>query len=172
MAIAVKKCTLEDVHTLRELAYVTFDETFRDQNTEESMQAYLESAFTLEKLEKELTHPASRFYFVYYDGDVAGYLKVNVDDAQTEEMGEDALEIQRIYILRKYQKLGLGKILFNKALEIAKELGKKKVWLGVWENNENALAFYRKMGFAKTGAHSFYMGDEEQTDYILTKVLD
>jgi ribosomal protein S18 acetylase RimI-like enzyme len=172
MTATIIKCTSDDIHTLREVAYETFDETFRDQNTAESMSAYLETAFALEQLQKELTHPSSQFYFVIYDGDVAGYLKVNVDDAQTEAMGEDALEIQRIYIKRRYQKLGLGKLLYHKALEIARELGKKRVWLGVWERNENALAFYRKMGFEQTGAHSFYMGDEEQTDYIMSLVLD
>jgi ribosomal protein S18 acetylase RimI-like enzyme len=172
MTIKIRTCTLDDIHTLRELAYVTFEETFRDQNTEEAMRAYLDSAFTLEQLEKELVHPASRFYFVVGDGHVAGYLKVNADDAQTEPMGPDALEIQRIYIRKEYQKLGLGRLLYHKAMKVAKEWGKKKVWLGVWERNENALAFYRKMGFEQTGAHSFYMGDEEQTDYIMTKVLD
>jgi len=48
---------------------------------------------------------------------------------------------------------------------------KKKIWLGVWEKNENALAFYNKMGFVQTGTHFFYMGDEEQTDIIMMKTL-
>ncbi|MNS98622.1 Protease synthase and sporulation negative regulatory protein PAI 1 [compost metagenome] len=56
-------------------------------------------------------------------------------------------------------------------MEIAMERHKKKIWLGVWEKNENAISFYRKMGFLQTGAHSFYMGDEEQTDFIMTKTL-
>ncbi len=51
------------------------------------------------------------------------------------------------------------------------ENDKKKVWLGVWEKNENAIAFYNKMGFVRTGTHSFIMGDEEQKDYIMTKTL-
>ena len=61
--------------------------------------------------------------------------------------------------------------MLNKAMEIAMERNKRKVWLGVWEKNENALAFYKKMGFVQTGAHSFYMGDEEQMDFIMTKTL-
>ena len=98
-------------------------------------------------------------------------MKVNTNDAQTEKMGNESLEIERIYIRNKFQKQGLGKYLFNKALEIAKERNEKKIWLGVWEKNENAIAFYHKMGFVQTGAHSFYMGDEEQTDFIMTKTL-
>lgn len=56
-------------------------------------------------------------------------------------------------------------------MEIAKEGNKKKIWLGVWERNENAIAFYQKMGFVQTGSHSFYMSDEEQVDFIMTKTL-
>lgn len=100
---------------------------------------------------------------------MAGYLKVNIDGAQTEKMGNESLEIERIYIRSKFQKHGLGKYLLNTAMEIAIERNKKKIWLGVWEKNENALAFYKKMGFVQAGAHSFYMGDEEQIDFIMTK---
>jgi diamine N-acetyltransferase len=57
------------------------------------------------------------------------------------------------------------------AMEIAMDSGKKKIWLGVWEKNENAIAFYKKLGFVQTGEHSFYMGDEEQIDLIMTKTL-
>lgn len=171
MNINIKKCTLADLHKLQEISYETFYETFKDQNSPENMQAYLERAFNLEQLEKELSHRSSQFFFVYLDGEVAGYLKINTGAGQSEEMGEESLEIERIYVRSHFQKHGLGKQLFNKAIEIARELDKKKVWLGVWEKNENAIAFYKKMGFVQTGAHSFFMGDEEQTDFIMTKTL-
>jgi diamine N-acetyltransferase len=86
-------------------------------------------------------------------------------------MGDEALEIERIYIKKQFQKHGLGTSLYNKALEMAAALDKKKVWLGVWEKNDNAIAFYKKMGFVQVGSHSFYMGDEEQTDLIMIKSL-
>jgi diamine N-acetyltransferase len=171
MTIIFKKCTLEDSSKLQEISYETFNETFKDQNSPENMIAYLERAFNLNQLEKELSIIASQFFFVYFNNEVAGYLKVNTKDAQSEEMGEESLEIERIYIKNKFQKHGLGKYLLNKALEIAMELNKTKIWLGVWEKNENAIAFYKKMGFVQTGVHSFYMGDEEQIDFIMTKTL-
>ena len=171
MTIIFKKCTLEDSRKLQEISYETFNETFKDQNSPENMNAYLERAFNLKQLEKELSIISSQFFFVYFNNEVAGYLKVNTKDAQSEEMGEESLEIERIYIKTKFQKHGLGKYLLNKALEIAFERNSKKIWLGVWEKNENAIAFYKKMGFVQTGAHSFYMGDEEQIDFIMTKTL-
>lgn len=171
MVINLKKCTLEDSRKLQEISYETFHETFKHQNSPENMNAYLERAFNLKQLEKELSNISSQFFFVYFKNDVAGYLKVNTDDDQSEEMGDESLEIERIYIRNKFQKHGLGKYLLNKAMEIAMERNKKKIWLGVWEKNESAIAFYKKMGFVQTGAHSFYMGDEEQMDFIMTKTL-
>ncbi|WP_342431780.1 GNAT family N-acetyltransferase [Neobacillus sp. FSL H8-0543] len=171
MNIKIKKCTLVDSPKLQEISYETFNETFKHQNSPENMNAYLERAFNLKQLEKELSNSSSQFFFVYFNNEVAGYLKVNSNDAQSEEMDDESLEIERIYIKSKFHKHGLGKYLLNKALEIAMESNKKKIWLGVWEKNENALAFYKKMGFVQTGAHSFYMGDEEQMDLIMTKTL-
>lgn len=171
MTINMKKCTLEDLSRLQEISYETFNETFKKQNSPENMEAYLEKAFNRKQLETELSQRSSQFYFVEIDGETAGYLKVNTDESQTEEMGDEALEIERIYIRSPFQKQGLGKYLFNKALEVAMKQNKKKIWLGVWEKNEEAIAFYKKMGFVQTGAHSFYMGDEEQTDFIMAKIL-
>ncbi|MBD1382348.1 GNAT family N-acetyltransferase [Metabacillus arenae] len=171
MTINIKKCTLEDSRKLQEISCETFNETFKHQNSLENMNAYLERAFNLKQLEKELSNISSQFFFVYFNSEVAGYLKVNTNDAQSEEMGDESLEIERIYIKNTFQKHGLGKYLLNKAMEITMEHNKKKIWLGVWEKNENAIAFYKKMGFVQTGAHSFYMGDEEQIDFIMTKTL-
>lgn len=169
--ITMKTCTVEDLDLLQEISVETFEDTFREQNSPENMKAYLERAFNRSQLESELSNPSSEFCLIYSNGEAAGYLKVNTDDAQSERMGPDSLEIERIYVRKAFHKQGLGKDLFQKAVQIAKNRKKEKIWLGVWEKNGNALAFYEKMGFVQTGAHSFYMGDEEQTDFIMTKSL-
>lgn len=168
----MKKCTFEDLQKLQEISIETFNATFKDQNTPENMKAYLEKAFNLKQLEKELSNTFSQFFFVYFNNEIAGYLKVNTNDAQSEEIGEESLEIERIYIRDKFQRHGIGKYLLIKAMEIAMERNKSKIWLGVWEKNENAIGFYKKMGFIQTGAHSFYMGDEEQMDFVMIKTLE
>ncbi|UQQ37604.1 GNAT family N-acetyltransferase [Paenibacillus polymyxa] len=171
MNVKMIKCSREDVQILQEISIETFNDTFKDQNSPENMQAYLERAFNLKQLDKELANVSSEIFFIYFNEELAGYLKININDAQSEKMGDESLEVERIYIKNKFQKHGLGKHLLNKAIEIALEHHKKKVWLGVWEKNENAIAFYEKMGFVQMGAHSFYMGDEEQIDFIMTKTL-
>lgn len=169
MSITIRPCTLEDIEELQEISYQTFNETFREQNSPENIDHYLEKAFNLPQLEEELKNPYSQFFFADVNNELAGYLKINTDQAQSEEMSEDALEIERIYIKQSFQKHGVGKYLFQQALQIAQQLNKQQMWLGVWEKNDNAIAFYQKLGFELTGQHSFYMGDEQQTDLIMTK---
>ncbi|WP_336758482.1 GNAT family N-acetyltransferase [Paenibacillus sp. USHLN196] len=171
MTIRIGICTIEQVCELQEISYETFNETFKAQNSPENMNAYLNKAFNREQLESELSMADSQFLFIYVDNQVAGYMKVNINDAQSEKMGEESLEIERVYIKKAFQKHGLGKVMLHKAIEMATEHHKTNIWLGVWEKNENAIAFYEKMGFVQTGAHAFVMGDEEQIDLIMTKTI-
>ncbi|MBO0468094.1 GNAT family N-acetyltransferase [Enterococcus plantarum] len=169
--IEIKKISLNDLVALQTLSIKNFTDTFAKDNTPEDLKEYLDQAYTEEKLTSELQNKQSEFYFIYSDDQLAGYLKINVNDAQTETIEGDALEIERIYIDSDFKRLGLGKMLYNKAIERAKELNKTAIWLGVWERNFSAMKFYRKMGFTQVGAHSFFMGEDEQTDLIMKKNL-
>ncbi|MBG9753974.1 GNAT family N-acetyltransferase [Lysinibacillus sphaericus] len=171
MSIKLSKCSIGDLKKLQEVSIETFNDNFKDHNSPENMTAYLEKAFTEYQLEKELSNKASEFYFIYNNDVIAGYLKVNVNDAQSEPMGDETLEIERIYIRQPFQGRGLGKYLINKAVELAEAQNKSSIWLGVWDKNDNAIGFYKNIGFVQTGAHSFYMGEEEQIDVIMTKIL-
>lgn len=171
MTIIIKKCCLENANELQKISVDTFTETFKEHNSPEHLAAYLKKAYNLDALEQELANPSSHFFFVYWTQEIAGYLKVNTDEAQTEAMGSGSLEVERIYVKKHFQKHGLGKALLNKAIEIALDEKKKAIWLGVWEDNTDAIAFYQKKGFVQTGSHSFFMGDDEQVDLIMTKTL-
>lgn len=169
--MTITRIKKEEVLHLQTMSIETFTDTFAEQNSEENLHAYLETAYQLEKLKAELDHPASEFYFLFVGDERAGYLKINHNGAQTEDMGDDALEIERIYIHQAFQNQGLGNRLFKKALERASDLDKQFIWLGVWEENHNAIQFYEKKGFTHVSAHPFYMGDEEQIDLIMKKAI-
>ena len=113
----------------------------------------------------------SRFFFIYLDNQLAGYLKLNIDLAQTEKIDRNGLEIERIYIRKEYKRQGLGRQLLEFAIELATKERRKLIWLGVWEENENALLFYQMFGFRKNGTHNFYIGIDKQTDLIMVKEL-
>jgi ribosomal protein S18 acetylase RimI-like enzyme len=140
-------------------------------NTPENMKAYLDKAFDINKLSNEVLNSNSFFYFLYYEEELAGYFKLNEYPAQTEVNDPKALEVERIYIKKKFHSKGLGSVLLNKAIEIANIRKRSYIWLGVWEKNEKALEFYKRNGFYIIGQHSFFMGEEEQTDFIMRKDL-
>ena len=98
----VRKARISDLKILKEISKTTFIETFASENSSENMTEYLESAFTDEKLIGELTNNNSEFYFVEIKGSVVGYLKVNFNDSQTELKVSNALEIERIYVLKDF----------------------------------------------------------------------
>lgn len=171
MKTQIKKCTIADLSDLQKISIETFTDTFGAENTEKDLQDYLTKNYDLEKLTRELQHPQSDFYFIFVQEQLAGYLKINSGDAQTESIAENALEIERIYVRRSFKGQGLGKALMEHAIKIAIQRQKTVIWLGVWEFNQPAIAFYQKRGFVKTGTHSFFLGQDEQTDWIMEKII-
>ena len=171
MIKSIRKCTVQDLDSLCKISIETFYQTFADSNTEENMTAYLDSAYNKEKIYEELCNPDSSFFFIYVDESLAGYLKTNEYPSQTDINDIDSLELERIYILKEFQGAGLGQDLLEHTISIAIEHGKKYIWLGVWEHNERAKHFYQKNGFYRIGAHSFVVGDDVQTDYVMRKDL-
>ncbi|GAB2770580.1 GNAT family N-acetyltransferase [Rhabdobacter roseus] len=163
--------TPADLPVLRELARQTFYEAFSEANTPEDLQKYLDAAFTDQKLRTELEEVLSAFYFAKIDDQPVGYLKVNVGAAQTELHEPESMEIERIYVLAAYLGQGVGQVLFEEALRLARAQARKYLWLGVWEHNARALRFYEKNGFVAFGSHSFRLGEDEQTDILMRLTL-
>ena len=171
MSIKEISNSVEDIEALQAISKQTFTETFGSQNTAEDLAKFLSEEYAFDKLKAEVENPESFYYFCYFEDELAGYLKLNVGAAQTELDYPEALEIQRIYVLQKYQGKRIGLAMMQQALAVAEELKKPQVWLGVWENNFKAQVFYQKSGFKKVGSHDFILGDDIQTDYILVKEL-
>lgn len=171
-SIIISKSGEKDLETLQSIGIQTFTETFAEDNTEEAMKQYLEDSFNTEKIKSELNNPDSLFYIAWEEDNPVGYLKMNSGKAQTELQDETSLEIERIYVKKSHHGKKVGQLLYNQALETAKQLGKSYLWLGVWEKNLRAINFYSKNGFVEFDKHIFRLGEEEQTDLMMKKVLD
>ena len=165
--ITVQKVTLNNIKQLQEIGRKTFYETFAGSNTEEDMQKYLDESFAETKLTEELTDPNSEFYFAILDDKVIGYLKVNFGQSQTELKDDKALEIERIYVPKEFHGKKVGQILYDKALQVARQKNADYVWLGVWEENPRAINFYKKNGFVEFDKHIFKLGEDKQTDIMM-----
>ena len=168
MSISLEKIVLSQLNELHDISIQTFEETFANQNTSENMQWYFENAMNIDCIRKELLHPNSYFYWATHQNQTVGYLKLNFNDAQSEMvLNNEAFEIERIYIKNEFQGNGFGSELFTLALRLGSEKGYKKLWLGVWEHNPKALAFYKRKGLVTFDQHLFQLGDDPQTDILM-----
>ena len=163
---------IEEISKLQQISRQTFAETFEASNTEENMRKYLDEAYSLEKLAEELKAPDVYFYFAKEGEEVIGYLKLNAGASQTELKDKKALEIERIYVLSQWHGKKVGKLLYDKAIEVAKGLNAEYVWLGVWEENTRAIGFYVSQGFVAFDKHIFRLGEDEQTDIMMKRPVE
>lgn len=163
----ITKIDISDIENLQKISIRTFSETFSDVNSEEDMQKYLSEKLSLEQLKSEFENPNSEFYFAEENGEILGYLKLNFGNAQTEITDENAVEIERIYVLKEFLGQKVGQKLFEKSVEIGRERNCSYIWLGVWEENHRALRFYEKNGFEIFGKHDFVLGTDVQTDLMM-----
>ncbi|MDE3059289.1 MAG: GNAT family N-acetyltransferase [Bacteroidota bacterium] len=165
--IEIQRAALADIEQLRHIGRQTFLEAFSGENTADNMQKYVADNFNINKLTDEIRNTNSEFYFATLDTNAVGYLKINVGQAQSELKDDNALEIERIYVLQEFWRKGVGQILIDKALQIAAQRQADYAWLGVWEKNSRAISFYKKNGFTEFGRHIFKLGEDVQTDIMM-----
>lgn len=180
MSYKVVKAELKDAELLSQLGGKLFEQTFGDDNTEEQMKEFLETTYQKHIQEKELSDPSYTTYFLFKvneengeNEEAIGFFQLRDDKSTVYDFinDENAIELKRIYLDQSVVGNGLGRLLMDKCLEIIQELGKKTVWLGVWEHNQIAQKFYKKYGFYTVGSHTFKVGDKEDCDLIMIKKL-
>ncbi|TWI80439.1 ribosomal protein S18 acetylase RimI-like enzyme [Lacibacter cauensis] len=166
--ITVRKADASDAELIADLSRTSFYQTFAKDNTEADMELFMNEQFTKEKLMKEVEEGDGIFLLAYQGEEALGYARMRVDNKLKEE---GAIEVARIYALDKAIGKGVGKALMQTCLQIAADMHMKAVWLGVWEMNHRAIAFYEKWGFVKFGEHKFLLGTDLQTDCLMKKLL-
>ncbi len=169
--ITVRTATPEDLHRLMAIGSTTFLDTFAEANSKADMDLYLKKNFSEAQVMSELKDPGNIFLVAESRGQIAGYAKMRTGKAPEELEGRDAIEIERLYAAREFIGKQVGYTLMQKCLAVARERKAETVWLGVWEHNPRAIAFYLKCGFEKFGTHAFVLGTDEQTDHLMKKDL-
>ena len=167
MDITYARCTSEDLEELVGISKRTFVEAFSHMNQPEDFDNYINLAFSHATLEEELKNPNASFYFVYLGAELCGYFKINKAGAQTDINDKDSLELERIYVAKEFQGRKIGEWMMSTIKKLAEQTGSSYLWLGVWEKNINAIRFYQRHGFRKFGEHPYYIGKDEQTDWLM-----
>ena len=169
--ITIRYATPDDAELIADLSRKTFYETFGHVNTKENMEKFMNDQFNREKLVKEVTEPGNTFLLAFDNDIPVGYVRMREGQKFPEFNDKDSIEIVRIYSVNTYIGTGVGQQLMRQCIFIAKELKKELIWLGVWERNPRAIAFYTKWGFEKFGEHNFLLGDDLQKDWLMMKKI-
>jgi ribosomal protein S18 acetylase RimI-like enzyme len=169
--IHLTRATPIDAPLLSEIGARTFIETFSKDNSAQDMALYLTETFSPEKQLAEIKDPARLIEIAWVDGAAAGFLHLLKGPADASVTGPKPIELLRLYVDARFHGKGVGAALMDRCLELARDQGFETLWLGVWERNFRAQAFYKKYGFSKVGSHGFQLGADLQTDWILTRTL-
>lgn len=170
-ATQIRRASAADAANLAALAERTFRDTFTEVNTPENMAAHAAASYGIDKQREEIESDRIRTLLVELDGVVAGYAQLRNGHHPDCVSAENAIELWRFYIDRSGIGRGLAQRLMQAVVVEAAEWNGRALWLGVWERNPRAIAFYRKCGFVEVGAHVFRLGDDAQTDLIMQREL-
>jgi diamine N-acetyltransferase len=168
-SITIRVATTDDVEAIVSLGIRTFRDTFDEVNTAEDMMMYLNSTFTLKRITEEISERGSSFFLAEQESEIIGYARVRSSEKPAGLGDEKAIEIERLYADKRFLGKRVGYLLMSECLQYARDNNAKWVWLGVWESNERAIAFYKRWGFEKFGDHVFLLGKDPQTDWLMKK---
>lgn len=171
MTAAIRAAGVADAPWLAALAERTFRETYAAENTPENMERYVAEHFGAARQAHELDDPALRTLVAEVNGAAAGYAQLAWSPAPPCVVGAKPIEITRFYVDRPWHGTGLAQSLMAALLRDAAAAGAGTAWLGVWERNPRAIAFYRKSGFIEVGTHTFLLGADPQRDLVLARSL-
>jgi diamine N-acetyltransferase len=166
--LAVDDATAADAPLLAELAARTFYEAFAADNDPEDMRQHLETSYTVERHLAEIRDPAIDTLLMRIDGGApVAYAQLRAGKISDGVPAGGSLELWRFYVDGRWHGRGLAQVLMAAAKARARERGASRLWLGVWERNARAQAFYGKHGFRKVGRQIYVVGSDPQTDDVL-----
>jgi GNAT superfamily N-acetyltransferase len=170
-AIQIRHGSAADAAALSAFAARTFAETFGHDNNAEDLHAHLATAYGIEQQARELSDPAWSTLLAHDDGRLIAYAQLRRGATPPCVVHADPVELHRFYVDRPWHGRAVAAALMASARDAARTLGARHLWLGVWERNPRAIAFYRKSGFVDVGCHHFLLGADRQTDRVLVVAL-
>ena len=169
MDITIRLAVSSDAENLAELAGRTFRDTFAADNRPEDIALHVAEAYGPLQQGRELSDPTIITLLVEAGGELVGYAQLRRGAAPTCVPDDVPIELSRFYVARDWHGHGIAQELMRRVDLEAQSGGARTLWLGVWERNERAKAFYRKCSFVDVGSHVFMVGTDAQTDRILVR---
>jgi diamine N-acetyltransferase len=156
-----------DAPTLSAFAARTFEETFGPQNRPEDLRAHLSTAFGVAQQTQELLNPDMVTLLGFHGATLVAFAQVKRQGPPPGIDIDSPVELHRFYVDRTAHGKGVAQQLMRAVHTATRKFGGQTLWLGVWERNSRAIAFYQKVGFVDRGSHDFFVGQDRQTDRVL-----
>jgi ribosomal protein S18 acetylase RimI-like enzyme len=168
--VTIRRAVPADAVALAALAEQTFRAAFAADNNPDDMDAYCATAFSAVVQGAQVADPTIDTLVVADDGHLVAYAQLRPGAPPGVDV-HGPTELWRFYVDPALHGRGVAPQLMTAALEAARARHAATLWLGVWERNYRAQAFYRKYGFTDIGAHTFVLGTDRQTDLIMARSL-
>ncbi len=151
------KVEIKAIDSLKDLAQ-ELQRIYLEAYQDDYLYAYREPGRVKRYLKWLLKHAQGGFFVAFVEGKPVGFLALQPD---CRFHGEIIPEIHELVVDPKYQGLGVGKRLMEKAFDYLREKGFSRVALWVGEKNENAKRFYEKLGFRVTARQGSWLRMEK-----------
>lgn len=142
MSYIIRLAKEEDCNALSKLKHDVWNETYRGIYNDNRI-----DNFDYEKNSKKflntINNPDIELYVVEGSERLVGYMDCGIPIRPYKDYNQ---EIGLLYLLKEYQKKGIGKELFNIACNRIKENGYNEFFICCNKYNINAQEFYKKMG--------------------------
>lgn len=162
----IRIATTKDIPLIRQLAEQVFPETYKNIITPEQCRYMMDMMYSEESLRRQMTKEGHVYQLLSVDGEAAGYVSV-------QPIESDLYELQKIYVLPRFQGRHLGRTLFDAAVALVKKLHPEPCRIFLHVNRYNkAKTFYEHLGLEVTKqgdydiGHGFFMND-----YIMEKEI-
>lgn len=163
----IARVTAREAGSLAALARDSFLETYGGRTDPDNLRLYVDTHLTDERIRTELETPGFDFQLARLGDEPAGYLKLRRDRRPKGIPEGNCLQVERIYVLRRFQGSGIGSTLMDIALRSARDAGDSVVWLQVWAQNAEAIGFYQSKGFRIYETAAFEFGNERTEDFLM-----
>jgi len=174
MNITIRQATEADIPLLAEIGRQTFYDAFKENNSsQENFEKYLAEAFNHTQITADYQTDTVLFLLAENEkGEALAYAKLRWDKRRNDLMpNSNYIEIERIYVLKKYWSMGIGKWMMNEVFDLSRERAYECVCLAVYEHNIDAIRFYERLGFQNIGIVIFELGDVVEHDILMVKTL-
>lgn len=134
--------------------------------------AFVAANFATERQAAEIDDPQIVTLIAETGGAMAGYAQVRLATAAPACVPEaDAVELGRFYVAPAYHGRGVAAPLMRNVRTVARERGRRWLWLMAWQEAPQALRFYEKHGFESVGTAVFMVGNDRKADFVMRAAI-